>query len=99
MAKLSNGRGCAQAGECLSSLCEDGVCCAERCESACAACNVKGREGGCANLPAGSAGAPSCHPFVCSGASPLCPWCCALDGECAGGYRCEQGSCVGRDGG
>ena len=45
--KKSLGATCGAAGECLSNVCKDGVCCNEACDGSCRACKLSGSEGLC----------------------------------------------------
>jgi hypothetical protein len=64
-----NGAICANKNECLSSFCEQGVCCETACTGICKSCALTASRGACTNLANGSAdimsrcsdqGAPSC---------------------------------------
>jgi hypothetical protein len=46
------GKACAAGGECASANCVDGVCCEQLTCGTCQACNLPGRAGSCAPLPA-----------------------------------------------
>src|SRR5207237_4126357 len=43
----------------------------------------------------GTAGSPSCAPYLCNGGQANCPNSCAADGDCAKGSYCAGGACVG----
>jgi hypothetical protein len=58
-----NGAACAAGPECASGMCTDGVCCASGPCGACAACNLAGKAGSCAPLPAGTV----CAAAACRG--------------------------------
>jgi hypothetical protein len=93
----ANGANCAANNECSSTRCVDGYCCNAACGSPCDACDVPGAEGTCSNAFQGSAGSPTCAPFVCSGAIPTCPGSCNNDAGCAGGNYCSSGnSCLAK---
>lgn len=91
--KLANGTLCTTADACASGFCVDGVCCDAACSGGCDACNLPGKVGTCERQPAGFAGAPSCAPFVCDGASATCPSACATALQCPPGLVCNGGQC------
>jgi len=76
-----NGQTCAGDAECTSTLCVDGVCCASTCGGLCQACNVKGMEGSCTPVPAGTA-SPSCAQQPAAS--------CGFDGTCDGNGGCRR---------
>jgi hypothetical protein len=80
-AAKANGQPCAADGECDSTLCVDGVCCASACGKYCQSCNVPGKEGTCAPTPVGTAD-PSCA------AQPQSM--CGYDGTCDGSGACQR---------
>ncbi|MHB8877990.1 MAG: hypothetical protein ACYC8T_30205 [Myxococcaceae bacterium] len=90
---LALGDPCFGAGECASGGCADGVCCDSACDGGCDRCDLAGLIGTCTPVPAGSAGAPSCAPYVCAGAAS-CPSSCADDTGCTGTTYCEGAGCV-----
>jgi hypothetical protein len=73
------GAPCADASECGSGFCVDGVCCGEACGGACRSCALPSSMGRCTAVPAGAAdprnvcadqGAASCgHDGKCDGAA------------------------------
>jgi hypothetical protein len=88
------GTPCASGGECDSTLCIDGVCCASACDGNCQACNLAGKVGTCAPRPAGATG-KLCANQPASG--------CGYDGTCDGdgachryaaGVACKAASCL-----
>lgn len=90
---------CATPRQCASGFCADGVCCNASCDGSCDSCNLTGSVGACTVLPAGTPGAPSCAPYVCTGAA-ACPTACANDTSCTNLTVCAEGVCGGsRDGG
>ncbi len=108
--ELANGTPCAQAAECVSDLCVDGVCCNTTCSGQCEACDVTGHVGTCS--PAN--GAPHGSRAACIGTSTACGFCdgtnttaCTYPGSttncgtsCSGGIETDsncngQGACVG----
>jgi hypothetical protein len=78
----------------VSGNCVDSTCCNGVCSGSCNACNVVGNEGSCVLVSAGSVGAPSCAPYVCSGASAVCPGSCAQSSDCSSGNFCQASACV-----
>ena len=96
---------CAVTGcrECAAATagCVDGFCCNAACGAACDACSAalkgSGANGVCGAIAAGSAGAPSCTPYLCNGASASCPGTCASDAGCIANDFCDNtGHCSGR---
>jgi hypothetical protein len=75
------GTPCASGGECDSTLCIDGVCCASACDGNCQACNLPGKVGTCAPRPAGATG-KLCANQPASG--------CGYDGTCDGNGACHR---------
>ncbi|HTA19864.1 MAG TPA: hypothetical protein VK989_11260, partial [Polyangia bacterium] len=87
------GTPCASGGECDSTLCIDGVCCASACDGNCQACNLAGKVGTCTPRPAGATGR------LCANQPPSG---CGYDGTCDGngachryaaGFACKAASC------
>lgn len=90
------GAPCADANDCQSDECFDGVCCATTCFGPCNRCDTAGMEGQCVDLPAGSNPNNACSGTeVCDGdggcAEPDGKGC-GNDGDCVSG-NCEQGVC------
>jgi MYXO-CTERM domain-containing protein len=54
---------------------------------------VPGSVGTCQPLPQGSAGEPTCLPYVCDGAGGTCPTQCTSDAQCTGTAKCNNGTC------
>jgi hypothetical protein len=81
---------CTGAWDCLSGICEDGVCCASACGAGgCDRCDLPGSEGTCTIVPQGGVGANvSCGPFYCDGASGVCPTSCTSDAACTPDHYC-----------
>lgn len=77
----ANGQPCGADSECDSSLCVDGVCCASTCGGLCQSCDVRGKEGICTPVPAGTANA-SCAQQP--------PSSCGFDGTCDGNGGCRR---------
>jgi hypothetical protein len=77
----ANGQPCAANGECDSTLCVDGVCCASACGKYCQACNVPGKVGTCAPTLMGT-------PDVACAAQPQSG--CGYDGTCDGSGACQR---------
>jgi hypothetical protein len=91
------GQACANGGECDSTLCIDGVCCASACDDNCQSCNLAGKAGTCTPKPAGAASK------TCA-AQPISQ--CGFDGMCDGnggcqrygaGVACKAASCDGKN--
>ncbi len=80
------GEKCEKSGDCKSQFCADGVCCNERCGTACASCNKIASVGTCKPKEKGAA----CGAYVCDGTSPLCPSTCATIEDCSYAYTCCQ---------
>jgi len=80
-AAKANGQGCTDGSECESTLCVDGVCCAQTCDGICQACNVQGKEGICMPVPAGT------HDTSCA-QQPAAS--CGYDGTCDGSGGCRR---------
>jgi hypothetical protein len=93
--KQASGALCVANHGCLTGLCVDGVCCSSVC-GPCAACNLAGSRGSCANVAAARPGAPSCSPYVCTGNSAGCPTGCTATAGCSTDYFCSVGVCVPR---
>jgi hypothetical protein len=77
----ANGQPCTDASQCDSTLCVDGVCCASACGLLCQSCNVKGKEGLCMPVPAGTPSAGCAQQVVES---------CGYDGTCDGSGGCRR---------
>jgi hypothetical protein len=89
--KVNGCRVCGTPGGCV-----DGYCCNTTCANGCDACNLTGIQGTCANVASGSAGVPSCSPYLCGGGA-ACPTSCTSDAACATGSYCDAtGHCVGQ---
>ncbi len=80
-----NGTPCGSTCACASGNCWRGVCCDAPCTGACQSCGGPGAIGTCGTDTPGSAGSPSCAPFVCDGNSPSCPGWCQSDADCESG--------------
>jgi hypothetical protein len=82
--KKALGTACAGGGECFSGFCSpQNVCCDKACTGACEACNLKGSEGVCTNVPAGM---PPPTPTSCPTSDVAT---CGLDGKCNGAGACR----------
>jgi len=80
--KRSDGQPCNVAGDCQSNHCEESVCCASACSGTCFACNLPGKVGTCAPVPAGL------DPLnQCTATSRTT---CGLDGTCDGSGACRN---------
>lgn len=85
------GAPCADASECLSGYCVDGVCCESRCDGVCQACNLSGT-GVCQNVPDGTPcpdsdlcdGEEACRTGQCLPGDPL---------DCSNNNVCTQDRC------
>ena len=80
---------------CASTFCATGVCCQTACDQPCAACTGAG--GQCLAANKGSPGAPACTGYVCDGQNLGCPTTCNVGTDCASGYACVNGTCVGAE--
>jgi hypothetical protein len=90
---LKNGQPCTMASQCASNFCVGGICCSTACTGACSACDAT--PGTCTPLAAGTAGSPSCAPYVCTGSTLGCPGACTADSGCAAGFYCtNNGLCA-----
>jgi Cellulose binding domain len=87
---------CGGAAECVSGLCQQGVCCSSSCTGTCRSCALAGSAGTCALVPVGQDPLGQCAD---NGAAT-----CGTDGTCdgAGGCRlyaagttCAAASCAG----
>ncbi|MBI3181011.1 MAG: OmpA family protein [Myxococcales bacterium] len=85
---------CTEPSECVSKNCIAGTCCDTPCDGPCDECDSADAFGLCRASPPGTAGKPSCAPYVCDGKGASCPTGCASDGDCATGYRCRDSVCV-----
>jgi len=94
VSNLGNGEGCtaAFASSCASGFCTDGVCCdVAACKGMCQACNVRGAEGSCTAVQAGTVVAGSCDGKACAAAGK----CLAKNGEaCTAAGACASGFCA-----
>jgi hypothetical protein len=95
--KKALGQACACGPECASGFCVDGVCCNLACTGACVSCNVPGKMGECAPVPAGQ---PDPHA-ICKKEDASS---CGQDGTCNGlggcakhkaGTMCKPAACSG----
>lgn len=91
--KQSLGTTCTANNQCASGSCADGVCCNSECGAPCDRCDQPGAVGTCKLAGSGTVGQPSCNPYLCDGASALCPSFCASDAGCAFGFTCSGGTC------
>jgi hypothetical protein len=88
--KRGLGDGCFDGAECGTGFCVDGVCCNTGCSGACDVCNLT--PGTCTPAGAGSAGSPTCYPYLCDGTATSCPTTCGGNGACATN-DCNGGVC------
>lgn len=88
--KLGDGVACAEAHECTSGFCNDGVCCNRSCAGSCETCSASlgATADGTCTYQSGTAGDPSCFPYRCpyrrSGCSKNC-----TEASCVAGYFCN----------
>ena len=92
---LGNGEGCTAASTslCASGFCADGVCCeAAACTGPCKSCNVRGSEGKCVLVKAGTEVPGSCaNGQACDGTGN----CMTSNGQkCSTGSTCASGFCA-----
>jgi hypothetical protein len=86
LCKRRNGLTCAEAGDCDSGFCVDGVCCNSACSGVCDSCALAGLEGTCSPK--------NCSPFICD-ANGDCLTGCTSTADCANGFACNaSGQCV-----
>ena len=94
--KKPTGVACAANGECMTNLCQQGVCCASVCTATCQSCAIAGSLGTCSNVPTGQDPLNQCTD---QGANS-----CGNDGFCDGtggcrryaaGTTCAAASCTG----
>jgi hypothetical protein len=89
------GSACAAAVECQSGMCVDGRCCDSACGGSCDRCNDPANLGICTLLIAGTAGSPSCAPYVCDGGAAVCPMSCVTNANCVSTHYCNgMNQCV-----
>ncbi|MGZ3416485.1 MAG: choice-of-anchor V domain-containing protein, partial [Polyangiales bacterium] len=96
--KKTNGNACTGANQCSSGFCADGFCCNQACTSGCQTCALSegaSANGTCTTLASGSAGNPSCTPYLCAG-STSCPTTCSGDGNCISGDYCNGTTCTAK---
>lgn len=84
---------CTQDYQCLSGACVDGVCCDNACSGACDRCNLRGFEGSCTPLAAGTTVA-ACGSYTCDGISGACPAACSQDSHCVSSRWCDGTTCA-----
>jgi hypothetical protein len=80
--KRSDGQPCNTTSDCQSGHCEQGVCCASACTGTCFACNLPGKQGTCAAVPAGIDPLNQCAATTRAS--------CGLDGSCDGSGACRK---------
>jgi hypothetical protein len=81
--KKALGTACGAGVECDSGFCAQNVCCATDCAGGCLSCAVKGSEGACKPVTAGTAGFPS--TFCAMSDVGMCK----TDGTCDGAGACR----------
>jgi hypothetical protein len=96
--QLKNGAACAEANDCVSQQCVDGVCCEQGCQATCYACNQPGGEGKCLPVHGAedSAAVAACDGArVCSAPGGAAPACLLKDGQaCTANDQCFTGFCA-----
>ena len=94
--KKPTGMACAAAGDCMTNLCEQGICCASACAGTCQSCALPGTLGTCTNVPTGQDPLNQCATGD--------PSTCGTDGSCNGtggcrlyplGTSCGNATCTG----
>jgi hypothetical protein len=96
----TNGRQCADPGECQSDNCVDGVCCDTLCDGLCESClgvDTSGSDGTCAPVTDHTDPIDECtgNYTTCNGSGA----CYLASGQsCSSGAQCETGNCPGQDG-
>ncbi|MFT7620975.1 MAG: hypothetical protein ACI9WU_000136 [Myxococcota bacterium] len=79
----------------VCGLCTDGVCGYDATQSSdCGDCGQCSGLGTCLELAQGSAGSPTCTPYVCDGAELTCPADCGVDGDCVATNYCSGTACI-----
>lgn len=74
-AALPNGDSCAEANQCASTFCSDGVCCDRPCDGVCEACRSEltgAPDGTCAGFESGTEPADECGAASCLAAGLCC---------------------------
>ena len=80
--KKPTGVACAAAGECMTNLCQQGVCCASACTGTCQSCALAGSLGTCTNVPTGQDPLNQCTDQGVDS--------CGNDGSCDGAGGCRR---------
>jgi hypothetical protein len=93
--KTTNGQSCGSDGECLSTFCQDGVCCNNACSGVCAVCNLGGTVGTCTNVPQGGQpggcnGTKACDGM--NGCKKVNGQACSQASDCASGFCPDEGA-------
>ena len=98
--RAASGQQCAKAADCATGHCVDKVCCASACSASCHACNVSGKAGTCAPIPAGqqdlAATSPCSGSKACDGMGSCKPGngsACSADKACASGFCADFVCC------
>ncbi len=92
-----NGETCGATADCMSGLCEGGVCCDQGfCNGPCRACDMKSRLGICTSLPDGSPGGPACGQFLLCTGLGFCgvSFSLPIGALCNNNNQCDTGLCV-----
>jgi hypothetical protein len=87
-APMANGSACTSNGQCISTFCVDGVCCATACAGQCEACDLQGFVGQCSPVTSGQ---PHGTRTPCAGAGTVCA------GQCTSMSPTQCGSYPGPD--
>jgi hypothetical protein len=95
----ATGTACSASAQCETGHCVGDVCCESACTGVCRSCNLAGRVGQCAPVPAG-------QEDPRAGCNKEAVASCGFDGTCDGtgacrkypaGFECRPGSCSGSD--
>jgi hypothetical protein len=86
---LPDGSTCSSNTECRAGQCVSGICCNQACGGECETC----ASGTCTALP-GSAGSPTCSPYLCSDSGGACPTSCTAHDDCIDTHYCSDERCV-----
>jgi hypothetical protein len=88
--KNPNGETCAAGADCVSGICEDGVCCNATCGGDCKRCNLAGSVGSCEDVPVNQTSGVCNNGSVCNGMGS----CKKVNGEpCNGNGDCLSNAC------
>lgn len=97
VARFANGSDCDIDSQCVSGVCDSGVCCDRSCVGACESCRFAGHLGTCTPFDGPPNEANACGGFVCSEGECLSG--CLDDADCEDGASCAgDGTCETRRG-